>query len=128
MKLAGHMSRVGSLTYNGDSLASGSRDQRIHIRDLRTPTLGHVLTNHNAEIGGLKWAMDKKTLASGGGDRVFVWDLAQISQPIQTYTHKAPIRAVAWSPHTRGLLATGGGLKDRFIHFWNTATIEVANQ
>ena len=38
--------------------------------------------------------------------------------------HKAAVRAMCWSPHTHGLLATGGGTADRWIRFWNTLTNE----
>ena len=30
--------------------------------------------------------------------------------------------AIAWSPHHRGLLATGGGATDRCIHIWDSLT------
>jgi cell division cycle 20-like protein 1 (cofactor of APC complex) len=36
------------------------------------------------------------------------------------YKHKAAIKALSWSPHQHGLLASGGGTKDRTIRFWNT--------
>ena len=40
--------------------------------------------------------------------------LAKFSQ------HQAAVKAIAWSPHKQGLLATGGGTQDRTIKFWNT--------
>jgi cell division cycle protein 20 (cofactor of APC complex) len=33
--------------------------------------------------------------------------------------HQAAVKALAWSPHDRNLLATGGGTADRCIKFWN---------
>lgn len=43
--------------------------------------------------------------------------------PVQTYTdHLAAVKAIAWSPHHHGLLASGGGTADRCIRFWNTLT------
>ncbi len=43
--------------------------------------------------------------------------------PVQTYTeHLAAVKAIAWSPHQHGLLASGGGTADRYIRFWNTLT------
>jgi WD40 repeat protein len=32
------------------------------------------------------------------------------------------VKAIAWSPHQHGLLASGGGTQDRTIRFWNTTT------
>ena len=34
--------------------------------------------------------------------------------------HEAAVKALAWSPWKRGLLASGGGKKDHTIKFWNT--------
>jgi WD40 repeat protein len=36
--------------------------------------------------------------------------------------HVAAVKAVAWSPHQNGLLASGGGTADRTIRYWNTLT------
>ena len=45
------------------------------------------------------------------------------SQPVYTFTdHIAAVKAIAWSPHHHGLLASGGGTADRCIRFWNTLT------
>ena len=42
---------------------------------------------------------------------------------MQTYSyHVAAVKAIAWSPHHHGLLASGGGTADRYIRFWNTLT------
>lgn len=32
------------------------------------------------------------------------------------------MKAIAWSPHQHGLLASGGGTADRCIRYWNTTT------
>lgn len=65
-------------------------------------------------------------LASGGNDnKLLVWahNAGTESQPVQTYTdHQAAVKAIAWSPHHHGLLASGGGTADRYIRFWNTLT------
>ncbi|PFH33599.1 WD domain, G-beta repeat-containing protein [Besnoitia besnoiti] len=44
------------------------------------------------------------------------------STPLFTYQeHSAAVKAVAWSPHATGLLASGGGTADRHVRFWNTS-------
>ena len=45
------------------------------------------------------------------------------TSPVQAYTeHLAAVKAIAWSPHQHGLLASGGGTADQCIRFWNTLT------
>ena len=75
------------------------------------------------QVCGLKWSPDRQQLASGGNDnKLFVWNLRS-NNPVQTYSeHMAAVKAIAWSPHQHGLLASGGGTADRRIRFWNTIT------
>jgi cell division cycle 20-like protein 1 (cofactor of APC complex) len=50
------------------------------------------------------------------------------SQPLARFTeHTAAVKAIAWSPHQHGLLASGGGTADRCIRFWNTSTNAMLN-
>lgn len=123
--LEGHTARVGALAWNGDILSSGSRDRHIFQRDVRGPPhqSERRLVGHRQEVCGLKWSPDNQHLASGGNDnRLFVWNSSSLS-PVQTYTeHLAAVKAIAWSPHHHGLLASGGGTADRCIRFWNTLT------
>jgi len=123
--LSGHSARVGALAWCGDMLSSGSRDRLILQRDVRTPSVApeRRLVGHRQEVCGLKWSPDNQYLASGGNDnKLFVWS-GQTTTPMQTYTeHLAAVKAIAWSPHHHGLLASGGGTADRYIRFWNTLT------
>lgn len=54
--------------------------------------------------------------------QLFVWTpLSPV--PLQRYVeHSAAIKAIAWSPHQHGILASGGGTADKTIRFWNTVT------
>lgn len=123
--LDGHSARVGALAWNADMLSSGSRDRFILQRDIRTPSVfpERRLSGHRQEVCGLKWSPDHQHLASGGNDnKLFVWNMMSTT-PVQTYTeHLAAVKAIAWSPHQHGLLASGGGTADRCIRFWNTLT------
>lgn len=118
---------MGALAWNGDILSSGSRDRLIMQRDTRTPALvsERRLTGHRQEVCGLKWSPDNQYLASGGNDnRLYVWNQHSLS-PVQSYSeHMAAVKAIAWSPHHHGLLASGGGTADRCIRFWNTLTCQ----
>ena len=49
----------------------------------------------------------------------------QPNKPIAKFhEHTAAVKAIGWSPHQNGLLATGGGTADRHIRFWNTHTLQ----
>jgi len=122
--MMGHTGRVGALAWNGHTLSSGSRDRRILQRDTRAATLfQEELLGHKQEVCGLEWSPDEQHLASGGNDnKLFVWK-ASYTQPVQRFNdHTAAVKAIAWSPHQHGLLASGGGTADQCIRFWNTLT------
>ena len=60
---------IGSLSWGGDILCSGSRDHNIFAWDYRTPTLPiKKYLGHTQEVCGLKWSPDHQLLASGGND------------------------------------------------------------
>ncbi|KAJ3329807.1 substrate-specific activator of APC-dependent proteolysis, partial [Blyttiomyces sp. JEL0837] len=74
-------------------------------------------------VCGLKWSPEGTHLASGGNDnKLLVWDRqSSHRKPLYTFSdHEAAVKAIAWSPHQQGLLASGGGTADRRIRFWNT--------
>lgn len=78
---------------------------------------------HRSEVCGLKWSPDNRQLASGGNDnQLCIWSLNSSSPMMKFSEHTAAVKAIAWSPHQHGLLASGGGTADRCIRFWNTAT------
>ncbi|WOL10618.1 protein FIZZY-RELATED 2 [Canna indica] len=119
-----HRLRVGALAWSSSLLSSGSRDKIILQRDIRAQEdFVSKLTGHKSEVCGLKWSHDNRELASGGNDnRLFVWN-QHSAQPVLKYSeHTAAVKAIAWSPHVHGLLASGGGTADRCIRFWNTTT------
>ncbi|XP_030387306.1 fizzy-related protein homolog [Scaptodrosophila lebanonensis] len=125
-KFEGHSARVGCLAWNCNCLASGSRDGTILVRDTRaSPSTQAVrsMKGHTQEVCGLGWSLGGQYLASGGNDRrVLIWS-NQSNDPLHRFEkHKAAVKALSWSPHKRGLLATGGGTSDRCLRFWNAHT------
>ncbi len=123
--ITGHDARVGTMAWNSQlCLASGSRDHQVHLHDIRDPKPCRVLNGHKQEVCGLKWSFDDKQLASGGNDnKLLIWDYHASHTPLHRFTdHTAAVKAIAWSPHQNGLLASGGGTADRKIRFWNTLT------
>ena len=128
----GHTDRVGALSWNRHILSSGGRDSIVVNHDVRIARHNTAtLTSHTQEVCGLSWSPDGTTLASGGNDNMLcLWDAAtsSTSRPRFSLTdHQAAVKALAWSPHERNLLATGGGTADRTIKFWNSQTGSLLN-
>lgn len=95
---------------------------------IRSPII-QTYRGHGDEVCGLKWSGSGQKLASGGNDNLlYIWDLSMASSNSRTQwlhrfeDHSAAVKALAWSPFQRNLLASGGGAGDRCIKFWNTHT------
>ncbi|CAK9440431.1 uncharacterized protein LODBEIA_P45310 [Lodderomyces beijingensis] len=120
--MTGHSLRVSSLAWNEHILSSGSRDRTILNRDVRIED--HFVNKfecHKQEVCGLKWNVEEGKLASGGNDNnLFVWDGLNPKPLFQFTDHTAAVKAIGWSPHQRGILASGGGTADKTIKAWNT--------
>ncbi|ANB12817.1 Cdh1p [Sugiyamaella lignohabitans] len=129
-KMTGHLARASALSWNEHILTSGSQDRTILHRDVRVAD--HYVTRlsgHRQEVCGLRWNVEENLLASGGNDnKLMVWDGLN-TEPLHKFqAHEAAIKAISWSPHQRGLLASGGGTADRKIRFWNTQTGSLLNE
>lgn len=120
-RLRGHTDRVACLSWNHHILSSGSRDRKIFHTDVRTPEYYfQTIEAHQQEVCGLKWNIDENKLASGGNDNIVnVYDGTSRTPYLTLTEHKAAVKAMAWSPHRRGILATGGGTADRRLKIWN---------
>jgi len=127
--MSGHQARVGTLCWSGHTLSSGSRDRLILQRDVRVADhFTSKLSGHKQEVCGLKWSFDGQQLASGGNDnKLYVWSPHSTTPLLRFNEHTAAVKAISWSPHQNGLLASGGGTADRCIRFWNTQTASPLN-
>ena len=100
---------------------------------------------HNQQICGITWSNDGEFLATGGNDNLCcLFDFSKILHSPETVLRakdakhiwrlNAAVKAMAFCPWQRGLLAAGGGSNDRAIHFFHTisgaslAMIECAAQ
>ncbi|KAF9585517.1 substrate-specific activator of APC-dependent proteolysis [Lunasporangiospora selenospora] len=122
--MTGHTQRVGVLAWNDHILSSGGRDRKIFQRDVRSEEMFQKeLSSHRAEVCGLKWNSSGTQLASGGNDNMLmIWEKDSTEPLFQFDDHQAAVKAIDWSPHQKGILASGGGTLDKHIRFWETNT------
>lgn len=123
--MTGHQARVGALSWNEHTLASGSKSGHVFMHDVRVRD-HHVATleGHTQEVCGLEWSPDGAQLASGGNDNlVNIWATGVYDKPQHTLTqYQAAVKALAWCPWQNRLLAGGGGTADRHIRIFNTTS------
>lgn len=144
--LTGHTDRVSSLSWNNYLLSTGGKDAQILNHDVRNKEsiVNKFVNGHTKEVCALKWNAEYPLLASGGNDnKVCIWDIRksnsmkgmksiwnlienkpfnstnEISPLFVLTKHEAAVKALAWSPYSSNILATGGGKKDHCINFWN---------
>jgi cell division cycle 20, cofactor of APC complex len=131
--LAGHSDRVSALAWNTNSqLSTAGRDASVLSHDLRAGVQPFDrLAGHSREVCGLAWSCDSHSLASGGNDNLLcVWDArrssgthgtAAAAEPRVKFTqHSAAVKALAWHPRRKNLLASGGGSTDCTLRLWDT--------
>ncbi|CAI9289239.1 unnamed protein product [Lactuca saligna] len=120
----GHGGRVGSLDWNNHILTTGSMDSLIINNDVRIRS--HIIETyrgHHQEVCGLKWSTSGQQLASGGNDNLInIWSLQSNRRVHRFSDHTSAVKALSWCPFQSNLLASGGGVGDQCIKFWNSNT------
>lgn len=116
--------RISSICWNGSNLLSyGRRDGLVFHNDVRisSPTFQEY---HKQEVCGLAWSPCGTQLALGGNDNLLtIWDNRKFDRPLhKIQDHTAAVKALAWSPNQRRILASGGGTADKTIRIWNTTS------
>ncbi|KAK6528508.1 hypothetical protein TWF281_009749 [Arthrobotrys megalospora] len=114
-------------------------------------TLVRRMKVHTQQICGIAWSTDASQVATGGNDNQCILfdvetpkdedsDSREADEPNREliirhkWSHSAAVKAIAFCPWQKSLIATGGGSNDRGIHFYHTftgsaiATINVSAQ
>jgi eukaryotic-like serine/threonine-protein kinase len=124
--LHGHSNTISALSVspNGKTLASASRDETVRIWDLESGRLLKTLTESHGHLNSVSFSKDGKLLATGSdAGLATVWDLA--SDKVLT-TIEGVVPRVVFSPNS-DLLAIGlhGGItgmgKPASVTLWNSA-------
>ena len=154
MKLSGgHNKEICIIKWNSDFkyLASGGNDNLVCLWDIRgkfnnnnsfwdflnsqsddendSGNLGGELEDEfNSEKNNISNGIYKKLNYNFLRKKTFNKNDNIIEPLIIINKHKGPVRALAWSPWQRSVLATGGGKKDNCIRFYNADTKSVIGE
>ncbi len=108
-----------ALSPDGQTLATGSYDQKVKLWSTATGAETAVLTGHNGAVFGLSFRPDGKVLASASADRtVKLWEMPSgkrldtFSQPLKEQT------LVVFSPDGKTVAAAG---VDSRIRVWSVS-------
>ncbi len=122
--LIGHTGWVNSVSFSpdGNTIASGSRDNTIILWDAHTGNHIRTLTGHTRPVESVSFSPDGNTIASGDGFRdntLRLWN-AHTGKHIRTLKgHTAPVLSVSFSPDGN-TIASGSG--DKTLCLWDTHT------
>jgi cell division cycle protein 20 (cofactor of APC complex) len=143
--LKGHSQEVCALKWapDGSLLASGGNDNLLCIWDLNYSTSQNSQNRFNRASSILNDNQNTYSQQTGS-----LWNLIQentidtnnlvnsgsnLNQPIvitpryNFTSHEAAVKALAWCPWQKGLLASGAGTRDKTIKFWNLETGSLIN-
>ncbi|KAK7029571.1 substrate-specific activator of APC-dependent proteolysis [Paramarasmius palmivorus] len=118
----GHKQEVCGIKWSSDGgphralLASGGNDNKVCVWDLRGSKRAQTLGA--PEPTSMMRALGVASTQKLTGDLPLY----------KFHQHKAAVKGLAWDPHISGVLASGGGQRDRCIRFWNTSTGTMLNE
>ncbi|KAI5890007.1 WD40 repeat-like protein [Schizophyllum commune H4-8] len=120
---------LGNLGGVDGLLASGGNDNKVIIWDLRGSqrprTRVRSIGDNDVTIGNVaRGIVDRslEDLTTFGSSTSSISDAASSDYLFKFHSHTAAVKALAWDPHERGILASGGGSNDQSIRWWNCTT------
>ncbi|XP_051912542.1 uncharacterized protein LOC127594818 [Hippocampus zosterae] len=107
-----HQMRIGVTATHDRKVATASRDKAIKVEDERSGN-------------GIR--LETIWPRGGNDNQLLVWDMRRADHPACRFSHKAAVKAVAWSPHQSSVLASGGGCSDRCIKLWDISNSKLTD-
>ncbi|CAD8208456.1 unnamed protein product [Paramecium pentaurelia] len=105
---------------DGNTLASGSNDQSIHLLDVKTGQYKTKLDVHRGTVWSVCFSPNGNSLASGSNDgSVLLWDVKTRKKRAELHAHTGTVYSVCFS-NDGDKLASGSG--DKSIRLWDVKT------
>jgi len=108
----------------GDTLATGSEDQRVKLWTASDGAMAHDFVGQNATVSALAWMQSGDKLASGGSDgSLFMWDPTDTSSSSSlasiTTAHSDRVSALVWAEELQVLASAS---YDLTVKLWDCAS------
>ncbi len=105
---------------DGQTVASGSYDGTIQLRQLNTGQLTGILPGHSGAVWSVAISPDGEILASGGEDKtVKLWNLKTGKLRSTLKSHSGAVFSVAISPDCQKIASVS---EDKTVKLWNAHT------
>ena len=109
-----------ALSADGTTLATGSKDGRVELRNIAKRALYATLKEHTGWVRCLAFSADNRILATGGHDRIIrIWELATGKERNRLEGHETSLWSLALSGDGR-LLASAG--TNGVVRLWDPAS------
>ncbi|WP_414755247.1 WD40 repeat domain-containing protein [Anabaena sp. CCY 9910] len=114
-----------AISSDGNTLATGIRDNAIKLWNINDSKLIHTLTGHQGQVRTVAFSPDGTLLASGSQDgTVKLWN-ATTGKQISTFTaHKEQVWSVAFHPDGKTFASTG---QDGTVKIWGVGQSQNKN-
>mmetsp|Transcript_230 Transcript_230/g.483 ORF Transcript_230/g.483 Transcript_230/m.483 type:complete len:448 (+) Transcript_230:114-1457(+) len=106
----------------GQYIGVGTNQTEVQIWDVGAMQQLRSMKGHTGRVSSLAW--NKHVISSGSRDSTIINHDVRIAKHVVARlegAHDKEVKALAWSPFSHNILASGGGTSDRKICLWNTS-------